>query len=186
MSRASSAPITEAEVRNLSTAEIQVNLERCGRLISQSSLLQRLPDGGEGIHRRRELFSKELERRRAVEMENSDEHTRAAYSTVTEARKRDNEAALLSEASHGVTEAAREMAEKYEHQRVDVEATVRRMYEGVLSEKEIQRILRSVPPHFFLTYAETCERERRLAMEARKAELQKLAAQAARHRAALP
>ncbi|AYU76899.1 hypothetical protein LdCL_110018800 [Leishmania donovani] len=180
MNSVSCAPLTEAEVRELSTAEIRLNLERCSRLLSQASLLRRLRDGGEGIRRRSQLFAKELKRRHRVEAANGDASTRLTPSTLTEALKRDNEAAILSESTHNATDAAREIAQKYKDHRVDVEATVRRMYEGILSESEIQRILQSVPPRFFLTYAETCEMERQLARDARKAELQKLAAQAAR------
>ncbi|KAG5483953.1 hypothetical protein CUR178_06951 [Leishmania enriettii] len=183
MTSAASALLTEAEVRELSTAEIRVNLERCSRLVSQTSLLQRLRDGGESIRRRRELFSKELERRCVVETSSSDTRAHLASSTSMEDRKQDNETALLAESARSFTDAAQEIAKKYKDQRIDVEATVRGMYEGVLSETEIQRILQSVPPRFFLTYAETCERERQLAVEARKAELHKLAAQAALHRA---
>lgn len=180
MRSVSSTPLTNAEVRELSTAEIRLNLERCSRLLSQASLLQRLRDGGEGIRRRSELFTKELERRRTVEAANCDASAQLAPSTLIEALKRDNEAAFLSESTHNSTDAAREIAQKYKDQRIDVEATVRRMYEGILSEGEIQRILQSVPPRFFLTYSETCEMERQLARDARKAELQNLAAQAAR------
>ncbi|GET86726.1 hypothetical protein, conserved [Leishmania tarentolae] len=183
MSGVSSAPLTDAEVRELSTPEIRVNLERCTRLLSQTSLLQRLRDGGEGIRRRHELFTKELDRRHAVEVDTPDASARLTSFTLTEALKRENEVSILSESTHDARDAAREIAQKYKDQRIDVEATVRRMYEGILSEGEIQRTLRSVPPGFFLTYTETCERERQLARDARKAELQRLAAQAARFNA---
>ncbi|CAJ1019059.1 hypothetical protein Q4I30_001821 [Leishmania utingensis] len=182
MSSTSPAPLTEAEVRELSTAEIRVNLERCSRLISQPTLLARLRDGGEGIRRRSELFTKELERRRTVQAVNANVNTHLVSPTLFETLKRENEAALLTESTPQFTDIAKEMGLKYKDQRVDVEATVRRMYEGALSEAEIQRILHGVPFRFFLTYTETCEMERQLAREARKAELRKLAAQAARHR----
>ncbi|KAG5510170.1 hypothetical protein JKF63_07067 [Porcisia hertigi] len=181
MSGASSALLTEAEVREMSSSEIQVNLERCSRLVTQTALLQRLHDGGEGIRHRHKLFTEELERRRTVEAANTDGKVSFVSSTSTEPRKQDNEAAFLAESAHEYADVAREVAHKYKDHRVNVEETVRRMYEGAISESEIQRILKSVPPHFFLTYAETCEMEQRSAREARKAELQKLAALAARH-----
>ncbi|KAK7198897.1 hypothetical protein NESM_000856300 [Novymonas esmeraldas] len=180
MNSVSAAPLTEADVAAMSTAEVRANLERCARLVTHAALLHRLPDGGASIRHRHTLFTNELEQRRVTGEAKAAEVAAAAPAAVEE-RKRSNEAALLSESGSTATSAAREMAEKYRDQRVDVEATVRRMYEGAVSEGEIQRIIHSVPPHFFLTYAETCEMERQLAKEARRAELQKLAAHAGRH-----
>ncbi|KPI84760.1 hypothetical protein ABL78_6178 [Leptomonas seymouri] len=179
-----STPLTEAETQGMSTAELRINLERCARLIDHPSLLQRLPDHGEGIRHRHVLFTKEVERRE-IESAKAKTTTDEAPPTTEalERRRRDNETAQLAEASKMATspaDAAREIGEKYKHCRVSVEDTVRRMYEGVVSEAEVQRIVQSVPPSYFLTYEETCAMERRLAKEARRAELQKLAAESAR------
>ncbi|KPA77114.1 hypothetical protein ABB37_07429 [Leptomonas pyrrhocoris] len=179
------APLTEAEVRAMSTAEVRVNLERCTRLVGHPSLLQRLPDHGNAIRHRHALFTEELARREA-ESANASTSTADVLSAspTKEQRRRDNEVVQLAEATAGTTtsrvDATREIGEKYRDYRVPVEATVRRMYEGAISEAELQRILQSVPPTYFLTYEETCAMERSLAKEARKAELQKLAAESAR------
>ncbi|KAL7702948.1 hypothetical protein N2W54_005353 [Lotmaria passim] len=175
------ASLTEAEVREMSTAELRVNLERCIRLVGYPSLLQQLPDGGEGIRHRHSLFTEELRRR-----ENESNYAAATSSSSCSTasaqaqRKRDNEAVKLAEAAVPTADAAREIGEKYKDMRVSVDATVRRMYDGALSETELQRIIQSVPPGYFLTYAETCAMEKNLAKEARKEELRKLAEESAR------
>lgn len=179
-----SAPLTEAEVKEMSTAELRVNVERCTRLIAHPALLQRLPDKGESIHHRHSLFTAELARRESTVATTGVDGTTPQLS-AKEQRRRDNESAMLAEATGGAgvslpVDAAREMGEKYKTYRVPVEETVRRMYEGAISETELQRIIQSVPAGYFLTYEETCAMEKKLAKEARKAELQKLAAEAVR------
>jgi hypothetical protein len=176
------APLTEAEVRAMSTAELRVNLERCSRLVGHPSLLQRLPDGGAGIRHRYDLLTAELKHREDYSPEPQSTSVEGGTTvSAAEQRRRDNEADKLAEAQASTpADAAREMGEKYRTYRVPVEATVRAMYEGAICEAELQRIIQSVPPGFFLTYEETCAMEKKLAKEARKAELQKLAAATAR------
>lgn len=175
-----SAALTEAEVSEMSVAALRIHLERCTRLVAHASLLQRLPDKGESIRHRHALFTAELQKREAA----STVAAAAAEATSARAeqneRRREHEDAKLTEAVLSSADVAREMGEKYRHDRVSVEKTVRSMYEGAISEAELQRIILSVPPGYFLTYEETCAMERKLAKEARKAELQKLAAEAAR------
>lgn len=180
-----STAVTETEVREMSTAQLRVNLERCTRLVAHASLLQRLPDGGENIRHRHALFTTELQRREAEAREEDATTAAAAAGGTTalseqEQRRRANEASQLAEAAESPADAARAMGEKYRHDRVPVEATVRSMYEGAVSEAELRRIIDSVPAGYFLTYEETCAMERKLEKEARREELQKLATEAAR------
>lgn len=185
-----SAPLTEEAVREMSMAELRLNAERCTRLVAHASLLQRLPDGGANIRLRHSLFTAELQRRETARVadtsssssntEDKSGATAVDVPSAQEERRRANEAAQLAETVESPVDVARAMGDKYRHQRVPVEETVRSMYEGAVSEAELQRIIQSVPAGYFLTYDETCAMEQKLAKEARREELQKLAAESAR------
>lgn len=135
---------------NLSSSDLDSRIERCSRLINNSALLKRLPDGGEKIKKQ--------------------------YAQLLSARSKkqnDSEEMLeVKETNFNVEEAS--IAGKYRSYRVSVEKRVRDMYEGSLSEKEIQKIIEDVPSTFLLTQEETEAMEQAIVRQRRKAELEKL------------
>lgn len=160
------------DAASLSTAALHLHWQRCERLIRHPSLLRRLPDGGASIHRRHATFCSEIERRAALKSDADD-----AQEIVQ--RKIEHEAALQRESEETVAKA--KLTEKYKDTRVSVEATVRRMYEGMITESEIQRIIKEVPTNYFLTHAETVEQQKKLALANRKDDLARLRQQASQH-----
>ncbi|EPY43798.1 hypothetical protein AGDE_00123 [Angomonas deanei] len=151
-----------ADVTTLSTAELNVHVARCDRLLGQEALLSRLPDKGEKFRVRREMYQKELARRQTEEQ-------------VPPTGKMENEQSKLAEEGVGhYREEAIKIGDKYKDRRVPVESTVRRMYEGVLSEQQIQKIIQEVPENFFLTRTETIEMEKENYNERRRLELARL------------
>jgi len=182
-----SANATAASVdpSTLSTAELQQHVERCARLMKHAALLDRLPDHGAGIKERHLRFTEELAARASRKAETPSTETSAEEGPSSSSAKRANEEdALRAELSSAATRLAAQAAvmKKYEDHRVSVEANVRRMYEGTLSEREIQRVIDEVPPTFFLTYRETQEMAKESAKQARRDELQRLRAQTASYR----
>lgn len=161
-------------VDTMTTAEIRVHMDRCERLTARPELLSRLPDAGESIRNRLDAFARELDRRTAA----------AKREVVTQPLESElapiDAAPPVAQVCYMSNVAA--IMDKYRDRRIPVEETVRRMYGGSISEREMQRIVSEVPPNYFLTYSETLEREREMAKQARREELEKLRQQSAARR----
>ncbi|CCW63535.1 unnamed protein product [Phytomonas sp. EM1] len=169
----------------MQTAELRAHIERCERLMRQEALLERLPDRGAGVKHRYSIYTAELERRKnEQELQNGENNAEKegcgssvgaplGVGKVNSPAKVRNEETMPYMDPNYATQ-LRIIEEKYQDVRIPVEKIVRRMYEGSLSETEIQRILKDIPPKYFLTHRETCERMRELARRAREEELQKL------------
>lgn len=147
----------------MTRTDLLTHIERCQRLLANTDLARRLPDGGENLSKRLELFQDELRKRdgkqEVNEKETEEEKSKLDSTGSDEEEVRKNTAVIV---------------QKYRNYRVDVEAKVRKMYEGSLSEREIQKILEDIPPNYLLTFDETYEMEKKLIKERRKEELANL------------
>ncbi|CCW68381.1 unnamed protein product [Phytomonas sp. Hart1] len=169
------------------TAELKVHIERCERLIRQEALLERLPDKGAGVKHRYNAYLAEMEIRENLQkkqefqsgnINEEKEYNKAPVGVSLEndkahSPKVSNEKDMMRMETNYATH-LRIIEEKYNDVRIPVEKIVRRMYEGSLKEAEIQRILNDMPPKYFLTHRETCERAREMAKRTREKELQRL------------
>lgn len=140
-----------------------MQLERCRRLLSNAELMLRLPDKGESLKKRMSSLIAWAER------EEKDSGTFTIVS-VDEGGLRDEK----EKRSGGHEVDVMIIVEKYRNYRSSVEDRVRQMYEGALTEREIQRILQDIPANYLLTMPETEEMSRKLLQERRKYELENL------------
>lgn len=148
----------------MTRTDLVAHIDRCQRLLANQDLARRLPDGGENLSKRLEVFKEEIRKRDATQdQENKTDNTNLKK-LVEPAENNDEE-------FHKNTAA---IVQKYSNYRVDVEAKVRKMYEGSLSEREIQKILEDIPSNYLLTFNETCEMEKNMIKERRKEELANL------------
>lgn len=148
----------------LSRDETMIQLERCRRLLSNTELMLRLPDKGKSVKTRMSTLIAwaETEGKKDIDAFTS---VSADVSTlrIEEERRSDGEKVEVMA-----------IVEKYKNYRSSVEDKVRQMYEGALTEKEIERILQDIPPNYLLTLPETEEMSRNLLQVRRKYELENL------------
>lgn len=137
---------------SLTIAEIQTHLERCERVLANPSLLSALPDRGERIVKRHGLLMDEKTRRAAPA---ADCH----------------EPPPLNSSSNADVE---EIVAKYAGYRINVAQEVHRMNDGILSEREIEKLIQDVPQDFLLTSEETASMSNRLAAQQRANEVRLL------------
>lgn len=152
----------------LSGSEILEHIERCRRLLSNTQVVLRLPDRGESIKNRIRSLCEEVDR---------GEKGEGNLTTSTLAWE-DSCCGERTDGRAGQEEKELErLAEKYRDYRCPIEEKIREIYEGALSEREIQRILDDIPTNYFLTLRETEEMNKRNLSERRKHELEELQAE---------
>lgn len=140
-------------------------IERCRRLLSNPQMLLRLPDKGESVKARMRFLSEELEG-----ADKLDKNLGPSACIIEEACCEDcaeEENTVEKREEEGITE-------KYQNYRCSIEDKIREIYEGVLTEKEMQRILDDIPANYLLTLPETQEMSKSLLHERRKYEMEKL------------
>lgn len=152
---------------SISDSELKAHIDRCNRLLEHDNLLKSLPDKGETIRLRLDLLVTECQKRKLGKVHSLPigVEERKILHPHSSCSKKFNEGDVAS------------IIQKYKDYRVNIEEKVREMYEGTLSEQEIQKMLEVLPPSFLLTWEETREMEKKMIKEQRKSELSKLCAE---------
>ena len=166
--------MTEGD-RSAKIRGLECDVERCKRILAQTSVVQRLPDRGAKLETRLAQLKKDLESL-TISAE-------AAPSLCGEAASKSEcppaaaTGASSSPPSHGRSEEDEkkfllEMGEKYKHFRVDARDELKKTFRSQLCEEEVARMCSAVEPNYLLSYDETIKMEKEIADFLRREELQ--------------